>query len=283
MSDVTHRTNLDPYGKLDVGSLFGRTFSSYFRNFFPLTGITLLVSLPTSIWTIVMLSDVTITDMLAGSDAMTAYSWGSMLLALVLQPIATAAVVFAVFRFVKSGTLASIGHSLRVGLVRLPTLIAVALIVGLMLVGLALPGAALAFGMGGFGVFLAVVLLVPVAFVLYVGLFVTVPAVVVERAGALESLRRSWDLTAGQRWRIFGFLMLFVLIYMGFAIVLVAFSFMGGAMRDPLLLYRVQLVASLASGPVFSALNSVATTLTYFDLKVLKEGVGVEELESIFE
>lgn len=282
MPDVT-RGAVDPYGHLEVGQLFGRTFSVYFRNFVILTGITLLVSSPTLIWTLVVLGDVTMADLVGGSDALLTYNWGSTVLSLLLQPIATAAVVFAVFRFLKDGRAGGFGQSLRVGLVLLPTLLGIGLLVGLVVVLLALPAAGLGLALGGLGWFLAILIFVPIALVIYTGLFVTVPVVVVERAGVGAALRRSWELTEGQRWRILGLVLLFGLIYIGWGMLLMAFGMMGGGMRDPLLLYRVQLIGTLASAPFFAALNSVAPTLTFFDLKLLKEGIGTDELETIFE
>jgi hypothetical protein len=282
MADVPEPRPAGPYENLEVGRLFARTFSLYFRNFFQLTAITLLVSLPSLIWTLIRFSEVTLEELTQGSPGGTAYTIGSNILALVLQPLATGAVVFEVVRVVKTGQIAPIGQSLRVGLAYLPRLIGVGLCTTLILVPLGLAGWGLTELAGGLGVLLVLVVILPLGMRILIGLFVAVPAVVTERAAVMAALRRSWDLTSGQGWRIFLLLLIVGAIYAGVLLVFMVFGIMGGGMRDPLFLAKISLGVGAALLPVLLAVGAVAPTLTYFELKRLKEGIGIDDIGEIF-
>lgn len=57
------------------------------------------------------------------------------------------------------------------------------------------------------------------AILLAVGWAVTVPAIVVERAGPVAALRRSWGLTRGHRWQVLaGFVVVYVALMAGVAV-----------------------------------------------------------------
>lgn len=249
---------------LDVGRIVALTFKVYFRNFVPFTLITLLVSFPQLLWTYSVLDDLTIDDVLYGSDALTAYNWGTVGLALLLQPIATGAVMFGVFRFLKTGRMASVGDSLLVGFAKLFPVLGVAVVTGLAVAG-------------------GMVLLVVPGVMIAIAVFVAVPAAVAEQRGVMDAIQYSRALTSGQRWRIFGVVGIIIAIQIGVYVLLVVFAIMGGALRDPILITKVSMAASFVTVPFFSALNSVSPALVYHDLKVMKEGVDAEALEAIFD
>lgn len=113
----------------------------------------------------------------------------------------------------------SVGEALRLSLARLPVLIGTALVVvgvvagvfvAAALVGIvfslaskqlaAALGLLLGFGLAGF-VFFASIRLVLLN-----------PVVIDSRAGVMESLRRAWALTRGYFWRLFGFLLIVMLL-----------------------------------------------------------------------
>ncbi|MEO6360146.1 MAG: hypothetical protein ABIO43_06180 [Sphingomicrobium sp.] len=107
----------------------------------------------------------------------------------------------------------SIGHAMR----RAPVLILASII-------WALPFAILLAGLGTQmgddpkdmppGVALAVLLLVPVFLFFVVRLILISPVVSAEAVGPIEVLKRSWTLTAGNWWRLFAFLILYLVTLM---------------------------------------------------------------------
>jgi hypothetical protein len=147
-------------------------------------------------------------------------------------------------------------------------------------------------GMGllvGLAMIPATLLLVVPAIVLMVGWSAAVPAAVVEGAGPVRGLSRSWELTRGHRWRVFaGFLVvgLATAVVAGMAqaaataVALVVGGVRGGmpgpAMAVPMSIY--QLVAG-ALGTV----TMVVCAAAYHGLRAAKEGGDPETLARVFE
>jgi hypothetical protein len=103
------------------------------------------------------------------------------------------------------------------------------------------------------------------------GLAVATTALVLERLDAVAAMKRSWGLTDGFRWKIFGALVVgFVLLLipgMAFA----ALTFIPGI---GVLLDIVTAVVSLVVTPYLYVLF----TILYYDLRVRKEGFDLEML-----
>ncbi len=118
-----------------------------------------------------------------------------------------------------------------------------------------------------------VLLVIPGIFVA-TALSVAVPVVVVERVGAVQALRRSWDLTRDHRLKMF--LALLVLALVGFG------ANVAGQVATRLLgpagfLLALPLQVLIMSLPVL--LPAVA----YHDLRVEREGIDTSELAKVFE
>lgn len=112
-----------------------------------------------------------------------------------------------------------------------------------------------------------------------------VPVVVVERPGVIQSLRRSSALTEGHRWQIFGLVVLYAVALVVLQAVLRAV--LPGAEYQPtrvisdaawLISSGVVLVTQIAT----SMIVAVGIAASYFELRQIKEGVGVEELAQVF-
>jgi hypothetical protein len=112
-----------------------------------------------------------------------------------------------------------------------------------------------------------------------------VPVVVVERPGVIQSLRRSSALTEGHRWQIFGLVVLYAVALVVLQAVLRAV--LPGAEYQPtrvisdaawLISSGVVLVTQIAT----SMIVAVGIAAIYFELRQIKEGVGVEELAQVF-
>ena len=129
-------------------------------------------------------------------------------------------------------------------------------------------------------------LLIP-GIILAVGLALAIPAVVLEpRSSASAALSRSWELTRGARWRIFGLgVTLLVLLYIPVVAItgllaLVLPTASGEAFGPT----SISTVAAIAVGGIVQMfiypLFYCVLTVTYYDLRVRKEGFDLELLAS---
>ena len=124
----------------------------------------------------------------------------------------------------------------------------------------------------GFGFLLLIVPGVWLTMVLWVAL----PAVVIERGG-LRAITRSAELTRGFRWPIFGLAL--ILVIANFVLVSVAGWIVSALFADALLSWGLmQFVAVVVSG-----IYGTAVSVTYHDLRVLKEGADTRSVSAVFE
>jgi hypothetical protein len=111
-------------------------------------------------------------------------------------------------------------------------------------------------------------------------LIVTAPALVLEnQPSATSAMGRSWQLTKGFRGRIFGAILVAVLLIVIPAIALgVLAGLVGGASEDTALIVvlLLQSLLQLLAYPFFYVL----TTLFYYDLRIRKEAYDLEMLAS---
>jgi hypothetical protein len=112
------------------------------------------------------------------------------------------------------------------------------------------------------------------------GLYVTVPAVVVEDGiGASDSLSRSWELTRGHRWAIFLVGLVVMLVRMASATI-GTIVLLAGAVALP---GPVPLLAQTALTALVAPLAACTAAVAYHDLRVAKEGVDTAALVKVFE
>ena len=122
--------------------------------------------------------------------------------------------------------------------------------------------------------------------ILGVGLALAIPAVVIEpRTSASAALSRSWELTRGARWRIFGLgLTLLVLLYVPVVAVTGLFAVALPAMGEGFGPASLGTVVAIAIGGLVQMfiypLFYCVLTVTYYDLRVRKEGFDLELLAS---
>ena len=125
------------------------------------------------------------------------------------------------------------------------------------------------------------VLLVVPGLVFMAALFVALPAAAMERVGPFRALSRSWHLTRGWRWQVFGLLAVMFVIWM-VAEVLVCLA--TGVCDNPwqaddTLTFCVALAASILVG----ALQATVAAVSYYHLVVLKEGSETSAVASVFD
>jgi hypothetical protein len=180
----------------------------------------------------------------------------TFLLSIVIGNLVTAAVIYGVFQDLR-GQRAGIGDCLSHGLAAiLPVVIAsvlFTLLAGVAFILLIIPG-----------------ILVWLAFWLYV------PAIVVEKRGIIESFKRSGFLTKRRRWAIFGLWLLVVIASGAISMLLTIFLVPAvGVSGSTAVLYVWQAVAT--------AFMAVMTAVSYYYLRVDKEGIAIDEIAAVFD
>ncbi len=138
-----------------------------------------------------------------------------------------------------------------------------------------------------------IALIVPGIF-LFVTLYFAAPIAVVERGGVAASLRRSFALTEGYRWQVFGLLLVLVVLCGGLfigGIATIGLTVDYVTSNDPaaesaVLLFGVGLIAIFIAvlmillAPMILA---TAAAVGYHDLRIAKEGIDTSELAAVFE
>lgn len=205
----------------------------------------------------------------------------TLIIALVAWGLFNGAVVDGTFRFL-SNRRVSIGGGIRRGMNRALTIIGIMIVLILMTIAAFLPimipiqVGVIPFNLVFILIFFAVIFLV------YTYFYVVVPVCVVEDAGVIGSFQRSLVLTKGFRWRVLG-----IILFAGILQVLV--NTVGTAITEAIqenfggvgaIFAAVgQLVLSLAVLMWSAILPAVA----YFELRRVKEGIGVEHLANVFD
>jgi hypothetical protein len=135
--------------------------------------------------------------------------------------------------------------------------------------------AVLARANGGLAVVLLIVLGVSMV-LLFARLFATTNAVVFENSGASESLGRSFALSKGSAWRIFGVILLayIVLVVAQFAVGLTVGLIFNVMLRNQVLTSMIGNVIGVLLYPFLS----IALMVLYFDQRIRKEGYDLDVL-----
>lgn len=136
----------------------------------------------------------------------------------------------------------------------------------------------------GLSVTLGFLFLIVPGVILAVVWIVATPAYVIERPGVFGSLGRSRKLTSGHRWPIFGLLVVYIVAYMVVSMVvgglIGAAAVIGGGIGGIM-------IASTASNAILGAISGVLLSAgvasIYYELRVIKEGVGAAQLAAVFD
>ncbi len=255
------------FRQMDFGRVFSSGFGAWFRNFVPFTALGLVLYAPAFILSCVLAEELWAVARggqgIPRDEFMFVYLTTSALrlLEVFLSFLLTAAVVFGVFEQ-SLGRRPTIGRCLSMGFSRLFPVLGVSLVVGLAVCA-------------GF-----ILLCVP-GLIFWCMWYVTVPIAVVERAGVGGSMTRSQFLTKGNRWLIFA-LVLVLGVIGGVVGGVIQFGAMwslpatsGGKVLEAVIVQFVRMLANL--------LGAVMMSVTYYELRRVKEGTGVEELGAVFD
>src|SRR5262245_23105166 len=169
-----------------VGHVISEAFSVLSRNFLAFFIVTVVAYLPA-----LLLSQISAGD---GNDAGAIVAAGLLgaLLMVVFGMLSQAVIVHAAFQNMR-GRPVQLGEALNIAMQRFFPILGVALLTAIL---------------AGLGM---LALLVP-GFILLIMWFVAIPVCVVEQRGAWASMQRSAELTKGHRWKIFGMMILLVII-----------------------------------------------------------------------
>jgi hypothetical protein len=269
--------------KLRIGETLSQSFMIFSRNFIPFLILAAVAFSPVYLFGDYLTRSFQQTNPVAARGMTALVGWAILLLCV---PLTTAMITYGVFQEMRGRNL-SLGSCLGVGLSSLLSVLTVAILQFLFILGavfaVIIPASmltAMALGAGGgrsstsaagCGVILVPLYFLAVVFpiMLWLRFFVAVPAAVEERPGAMGSLRRSAFLTDGQRWPIFGIVLVVGLcnlaIQMGAALVPTA-----GPFLVPL--------ASL----VTTALLATTCAVVYYRLRSFHESIDVDQIASFF-
>ncbi len=274
--------------RFTVGGTITASLSAVFANILRFLAIILVIGVPVTVLIVlgsmIMIGgaaierNVEITLGNAGSTLQILFIFFAIFLGMLAYFLIQAALTHGTLQHLR-GQRASIGACISSGFAALPRVFLASLILTV-IAGLAvfllffvLQGL---FSDGGGAAVGIILMLILFAVILYavVLIWVFVPAIVVERAGALECFGRSMELTKGHRWGIFAILLLvgaanWVISLLSQFLSEVA-PVAGG-------------VIDIASGLFFLAFGSVIAAVGYYYLRAEKEGVQIDDLAGVFD
>jgi len=115
---------------------------------------------------------------------------------------------------------------------------------------------------------------------LYTVYWVVVPAIVVEGGGPFVGLGRSAALTKGHRWPVLGVIVLWIIISFVIAMILgMIVAGVGAAGAGGVIALIVNAIVQV----ILMGLGASVAAVGYHDLRVMKEGVGTEEIARVFD
>jgi hypothetical protein len=286
-----------PPTSFGIGSLLSRSVSLWVRSLHLFAPLGMAAYAPLAAGMYLVYARLLSAELRSPSTAARAFLafGGAWLLTMVLSVLLMGAVSHGALRRLEGQPLA-LGGALAAGLRRWPALLALSILVGLAVLACCLPivvGAALGARAAPYLAFLGMlaglaVSAVPMVWLLC-GWSAAVPAAVAERAGPLRALSRSWDLTRGHRWQVFGGFVVLFLLTMALAY-LVQFALMmplvvasGYRNADHGTALALPMALSQLVGGALSPLPLVASAVTYHGLRAIKEGGDPEHLGRVFE
>lgn len=242
--------------EFQIGSVIGRGVSVFFRNIIAFAIVTVLLF----IVPVLLTAFVFVTLDPAAAVVLTILAW------LIAYFWLSAALVYGVVSDLR-GNKASVGEILSGALSVLLPVSLISIVVGVIVL------------LGW------IVFIIPGIF-LYVIFWVAVPAAVVERTGVIDSMKRSLELTKGNRWKVFFVLVLWIVI--SFIIqVIVAFA-VGVPMMpaDQMAAPQISTAGAWIADIVNMLLAGIGASILavgYHDLRVAKEGIGSDEIARTFD
>ncbi len=289
-----------------VGELLDSAFTLYRRNLRLILSITAVVQLPLAVFSYLayqltgISSTSTRLQQLSANGTLTPQQLSTftssvfallgvvfgiaLLQALVVRPIATAAMTRAVGDIYLDQP-ASLGSAYRAVGQRLGSVVGVSLLLfgfGILLfaAGFGLvAGAIYAFGSSGAALVIIVLpVVVFLAILMYTRWLFAAPIVMLERIGATAALRRSWQLVRGSTPRVFGITLLVGLITGILSAIVGALLNVLTQFGDENVRLLLGQLASLLVAILIQPISFIVVVLLYYDLRIRKEAFDIEML-----
>jgi hypothetical protein len=253
-----------PARQFTIGNVLGTSFTTLRRNIVPFGIFALVFGLVNLVAERV--GEIIGLQIAAATKADVPVTWGTwappILLAIAvlfgsmaISSLATAAVTYGVFQDMR-GQRAGTVDCLARGLASILPVVGGSLVFSLMVI-------------------LASILLVVPGVLVFAACWLFIPAIVVEKRGIIESIRRSAYLTRGRRWVVLG-----LLLVVGIASLLVSSgltrvlqSAMGGWTSGALYI----------SDSAMMAFDAVMTAVSYYYLRADKEGIAIDDIAAVFD
>ncbi|MEQ8356134.1 MAG: hypothetical protein RH942_11400 [Kiloniellaceae bacterium] len=245
--------------RLKIGSVLGRSYAILLGNLSAFFVIALVLSSPRYILYLWLRYGPGFGDLGNSPEAVMSLETVDILasaLEIVLSFVATGIIVYGTLRELQ-GRPAGLVDITKRGLATLLPVLLVSLAVTLVIIV-------------GFAI-----LVVP-GLVFAVMFWVAVPVAVIERRSVRNCLKRSRALTQEHRWPVFGLLVLSLAMNGGFGYAIGAYADYGTA-------FLRWVMIEWCGGGLLIAFWAVLTAVTYFDLKRIKEGTGVDEIAAVFD
>ncbi len=261
MTDIPNGAAFDTSSGFSIGNIIERSFAVFGRNLVPFLVLGAICTSPYIFlyWGQAQMTLARPGDPTAAINAMKGFGRSAAIsvgLGFFVATLGRAALISAVFQAMRGQPVEVLG-SLRRGLARFFPVLGMSIVLGL-------------------GIFAASLLLIVPGIILYTMWYVALPACVVERQGPLASLRRSAQLTKGNRWKIFG--MAFLVALVGGIISAVANGVFLAAHN------RVAFtVGEYLTQTVVFAVGSIIALVLYHDLRVAKEGIDTDRIAAVFD
>jgi hypothetical protein len=228
-----------------IGRAMSRGFEVLFGNFVVFVVISALAAAPLFLFALA-----------PTGGAKTAGTIAGLLLHFVLSALCQAMIVYATFQALR-GRPVRAGESIGRGFGRLGPVLLTSLVTGVI-------------------VALGILLLVIPGIILSVIMCVAIPACVVERLGPSQSIERSSYLSRGYRWPIFG-----AFFAIGIA-ELIADALITNLTKDSASVWLSPAI-SLVWNTLLTAYQTVLVAIIYHDLRVVKDGIDLEHIASVFD
>lgn len=251
----------------EIGRVFGMTFGLIGRNAPLYFGIAFLVSgLPQMLLKYFVLQSVAVSTVTTNANGAVAsfYSQYSNIgivwfAGMLLGVVAQAALIRVAIEDL-NGRRPAIGDVIAVVVSVIPVAISVSIVTGL-------------------GIIVGMILLVVPGIILCLSWCMVIPVLVQERTGLFETISRSGDLTKGSRWRLFG---LFVVIVIAMWVLQAVLALVSTTMLFGAGFPIANAVAAAISSTVSTVLLTAAVAASYVELRLVREGTGIDELADIF-
>jgi hypothetical protein len=261
-----------------IGATLSTSLAVLGRNLVTFVAIAVLIGIPYILVIMIGAGAAGVTQGADGAESMSVAMGATMaiggLVALLTYVVAQAAINYGAFQDLR-GQKPVLGDCLRHGFAAMPRVIGAGIMAILVVFGGMIVATFLAF-IPVVGILVMIAAMVG-AFILFIMWWVIIPVLVVEKTGIIECFGRSRALTAGNRWRILG-LLIVVGLLQGMVNGVVQFVGRGGGS-----LMLVSLVLTVAVMLVFIAFNSVLTAVGYYYLRSAKEGIVIDDIVRVFD